>query len=344
MKNIFKMKPLFCGIGVMLLLFLAVIPTFAGDVPEGFLHAEHAQVFFAEVLAYHSDGENSAVTLRPTQKIKGEVAVGEELIYQQAQPVGFSEPQIGQQYLFGYFDESNPTNIFEVTSYDTATLKLKHITGDMWKRLEKYLNNGDFERAEQKRLAQDETVSTEVGDKISLSELLKVKQENCQSVVLFGRELRYEIDKNSFFELADEIFLTDVKNVLARGENGFFITVYDENKNDTISFWEHCLVSGGRTAMYSAPTGDYTIKKEDYKKLVALFPEEAGEQLPQAGNALVNAWYRFVGLPIPGSVYILFAFVVLAGVCGGVLGYRLKKKQMAKNKTASIEKKQEKGQ
>lgn len=322
----------------MLLLFSAMFSAFAGDVPEGLLHAEHAQVFFAEVLAYHSDGENATVTLRPTQKIKGDVAVGEELIYQQAEPVGFAEPQIGQQYLFGYFDENNPTDIFEVTSYDTATLKLKHITGDMWERLEKYLNNGDFERAEQKRLAQDETDSTEVGDKISLSALLKVKQENCQSVVLGSR---YEIDKKRFFELADEIFLTDVKNVLAQGKNGFFITVYGENKNDTVYFWEHCLVSGSRTAMYSAPTGDYAIKLEDYKKLVALFPEEAREQLPQEGNALVNAWHRFVGLPIPSLVYILSAVVVLAGVCGGLLGYRLKKKRLAKIKTVSAEKKRE---
>ena len=40
-----------------------------------------------------------------------------------------------------YFDENNETNIFEVTSYDTAALKIKNTDFDIWKRFESYLND-----------------------------------------------------------------------------------------------------------------------------------------------------------------------------------------------------------
>ena len=35
----------------------------------------------------------------------------------------------------------------EVTTYDTRTLKLKHVEGDMWKRFEKYMNEGKYGEA-----------------------------------------------------------------------------------------------------------------------------------------------------------------------------------------------------
>ena len=53
----------------------------------------------------------------------------------------------GEIYLFTYYDDVNTTDIFEVTTYDTKTLKLKHVEGDMWKRFEKYLNEGRYGEA-----------------------------------------------------------------------------------------------------------------------------------------------------------------------------------------------------
>ena len=50
-------------------------------------------------------------------------------------------------YLFTYSDDANGTDIFEVTTYDTRTLKLRHVKGDMWERFEKYLNEGKYGEA-----------------------------------------------------------------------------------------------------------------------------------------------------------------------------------------------------
>ena len=76
-------------------------------------------------------------------------------------------------YLFTYFDENNPTDIFEVTSYDTSTLKLKNVEGDMWKRFEQYLNEGRYLSAEHERIDRlNNELVVENGETITLSELL----------------------------------------------------------------------------------------------------------------------------------------------------------------------------
>ena len=54
---------------------------------------------------------------------------------------------VGKVYLFTYYDDANSTDVFEVTTYDTRTLKLKHVEGSMWDRFEKYLNDGEYGEA-----------------------------------------------------------------------------------------------------------------------------------------------------------------------------------------------------
>lgn len=50
----------------------------------------------------------------------------------------------GKVYLFTYYENTNYVDIFEVTTYDTRTLKLKHVEGSMWERFEKYINQGKY--------------------------------------------------------------------------------------------------------------------------------------------------------------------------------------------------------
>ena len=82
---------------------------------------------------------------------KGDIKTGTKQTYSNANAIGDIDIKPGNVYLITYFDENNPTDIFEVTSYDTKTLKLKNVEGDMWMRFQKYLNNGDYEEAEQER-------------------------------------------------------------------------------------------------------------------------------------------------------------------------------------------------
>jgi hypothetical protein len=119
----------------------------AGDIPESLLHSDDAQIFFGEVLAYHPNKENPSIEVSPVVAIKGNIKEGTKQTYLKPNPVGNISIVEGKVYLFTYYDDANPIDIFEVTTYDTRTLKLKHVEGDMWERFEKYLNEGKYGEA-----------------------------------------------------------------------------------------------------------------------------------------------------------------------------------------------------
>ncbi len=320
------MKKLICLLGVFVIILSMSISVFAGDVPEGLLSNDDAQVFFGEVLAYN----DTTVTVSPRVKIKGDVLTGTQQHYEKPYPVGNFKVKPGNVYLFTYFDENNETNIFEVTSYDTATLKIKNTDFEIWKRFESYLNDGEYEKAEQERIDKINATFTEEGDEISLTALLGVEKSKCDKVKIRFNGARdyFEIDKEKFYELADNIYLTDIKNVLAQASSGSFdIVAYKGDKTYTVYMWDKCLVGGERTAMYSAPTGDYTIKASDYKKVVSLFPEEAKAKLPPLSSPSANLLYWVFNNPTEAKVVATLIVVLLVGGIGFLVGYKIKKKK-----------------
>ncbi|MBQ7007947.1 MAG: hypothetical protein IJN05_01905, partial [Ruminococcus sp.] len=167
------MKKLISFICMIMILLSVSMTALAGSIPEDLLHEDFAQIFFAEVVYYHPDKENPDIELSPVKVIKGDVKTGVKLTYYNPNTVGDFKVKEGNVYLFTYFDENNPTDIFEVTSYDTSTLKLKNVEGDMWKRFEQYLNEGRYLSAEHDRIDRlNNELVVENGETITLSELL----------------------------------------------------------------------------------------------------------------------------------------------------------------------------
>lgn len=132
---------------VTIFILSSSLTVLAGDIPESLLHSDDAQIFFGEVLAYHPNKENPSIAVSPVVAIKGNVKEGTKQTYLKPNPVGNISIVEGKVYLFTYYDDANSTDIFEVTTYDTRTLKLKHVEGDMWERFEKYLNEGKYGEA-----------------------------------------------------------------------------------------------------------------------------------------------------------------------------------------------------
>lgn len=137
---------------VMLLVLIGIIFTcpltvFAGDIPESLLHSEESQLFFGEVLAYRSDQEAPEIEVTPRAVIKGNVPQGTAQVYKNPNPMGDFAVRTGKIYLFVYYSEANAIDIFEVTTYNTRTLKLRHVSGSMWDRFETYLNQGRYGEA-----------------------------------------------------------------------------------------------------------------------------------------------------------------------------------------------------
>ena len=142
------MKKISIAILSSIIILISSLTVFAGDIPESLLHSEDAEIFFGEVIAYHPNKENPTITVSPVAMIKGDKAKeGTLQHYYNPNTVGDFKIRLDNIYLFTYFDEANPTDIFDVTTFDTRTLKLKNVEGAMWKRFEKYLNDGEYGEA-----------------------------------------------------------------------------------------------------------------------------------------------------------------------------------------------------
>ena len=123
------------------------LTAFAGDIPESLLYEEGAQIFFGEVLSYHPNKENPDIEVWIAAKIKGNVNEGSKQVYTHPDPVGDFKVREGKVYLFTYYEGDNYIDFFEVTTYDTSTLKVRHVEGPMWDRFEQYLNEGKYGEA-----------------------------------------------------------------------------------------------------------------------------------------------------------------------------------------------------
>ena len=321
------MKKLISFISITILLLSLSVTVFAGSVPEDLLHYDGAHIFFGEVLSYTENGD---VAVSPVKKIKGDIKTGTKQTYSNANAIGDIDIKPGNVYLITYFDENNPTDIFEVTSYDTKTLKLKNVEGDMWERFEKYLNDGKYEKAEQERIDKSNATLTIEGEEISLTGLFEIIDiDKCDKIefTLFNRQAKYEIDKEKFFKLADEIYLKDVKNTLASSDNSFVINAYEGEKTYSVYMWDNCKVSNSRTEMFSAPQGDYIIKAADYEKLIELFPEEAQPNLPKLKSTYANFAYWVIDNPTLAYTIGALILIILVGAIGFVIGYKIRKKK-----------------
>ena len=320
------MKKVISIFAMIIMLFSTSLTAFAGDVPEGLLSNDDAQVFFGEVLAYN----DTTVTVCPRVKIKGYVFTGTQQHYDKPYPVGNFKVKPGNVYLFTYFDENNETNIFEVTSYDTATLKIKNTDFDIWKRFESYLNDGEYEKAEQDRINKINATLTEVGDEITLAALTETNADSSYKVEigLFGKQESYEIDKREFFRIADRIRLIDVENTLVMNPaDGLVIHCYEDDDIHEITIWDNCKVAGSRVASNSAPTGDYIMMAEDYKKLSTLLPEDAKPKLPPLKSLYANFIYWFIYNSTTAYIIGAIVLVVIIGAIGFIIGYKIKKKK-----------------
>ena len=139
----------FIALFAVLICMAMILPltAFAGDIPESLLYEEGAQIFFGEVLSYHPDKKNPDIEVWIAAKIKGNVNEGSKQIYTHPNPVGDFKVREGKVYLFTYYEGDNYIDLFEVTTYNTKTLKVRHVEGPMWERFEQYLNEGKYGEA-----------------------------------------------------------------------------------------------------------------------------------------------------------------------------------------------------
>ena len=207
------MKKLICIISITAILFTMSVSVSAGDVPESLIYEDTAKVFLGTVENYTAKDIPSApyteidsIEVVPTEKIKGDVEIGIKQTFTRCYSTIEFKPDV--EYLFGWFDDQN-VYIYEIESREDKQFKLVDSDKyDMTRRLEDYLNDGAFAMAEQER--------STIGNQISFAEFL-YKKPSLSSSGIEKVSLRIQdevcvIDKDKFFEVAENIMITNVKN------------------------------------------------------------------------------------------------------------------------------------
>ncbi len=271
---------------IVALLLCGTLTAFAGDVPESLLYEDGAKVFFAEVVRYEPEGETPTVTVSPFKVVKGDVEAFPDLTCYNPNAVGGFTVTPGRAYLFACLDEHNPTDIFDVTSYDTATLKLKNVTGDMWERFETYLNDGSFYEAELKRIGKGKALEKIKNAKV-LADLFVLGREEIEQIAVIypgdGDPAGCYLDKDKFFDLAEKIeLLPSHSNASESLEQnaGIFIMPQDVGDNQYNVWIDQSGNVGSELYVSSERSTEYEISIADYKKLHRFLPKEATAHIP----------------------------------------------------------------
>lgn len=153
------MKKVFCIIFAMFFCLMNMLVCLAGDIPEGLLSEDTAMVFYGEV----TEIKENSVTVTVTENIKGTAEVNDAYSYDEW--IFTESPVVGEVYLCGYYDENNPLNIWEIERKGEVNLNIIK-SDNMSNRMEDYINNGDFAKAQEELLNQKE--STEDKDSIAI--------------------------------------------------------------------------------------------------------------------------------------------------------------------------------
>ena len=304
---------------IIIILSMSLI-AFAGSIPEDLLHSDDAQVFFAEVVAFQFGEENYGIEFIPIKKIKGDVRLEVKQTAFNFNAIGDFEVKAGKVYLFTYFDENNPTDLFEVTSYETSTLKLKNVEGDMWERFEKYLNEGRYLAAEHERIDKiNNELVVENGETKTLSELLG-GYNNTDGDITFhypdGLDMKVsKVERKKFFKIADDIICTEIEPSEHNDGYNFYIVADTDKIGKAVAVSDDGKVSKNHPSLSLVVQAKYKINSADLAKLEQ-FMDGKQEKLPPLETPLAKkAFY---------SILFVVMFVVVFTFARGLAGKRQK--------------------
>ena len=338
------MKRLICLLGIIAIMLSMSVSVFAGDIPESLLSEDGAKLFIGTVvdvklkgdITLSSKAEIDTVEVIPTEKLKGDVEVGVKETYTRYDSVFMLEKN--KEYLFGYIDENN-FYAYEIASRDDKSIKLVDSDKfDMTQRLEDYINEGVFARAEQERAS--------LGSQISFVEYLyKEPSFSSSSVEKVSLRIQDEVvvvDKEKFFEIAEDIMITNVKNDI------LYETKQNPNSSDAYKsvLYIELLDANDKCVYYGAVSRfgevdhyglfmsrlmnkDYEMEIEDLQRLYSFLPDHIQEELKVPDNLLTGRIANTSDEPYKGNIVYLIGGAVVVFIIAfvvGVIVYRRKKK------------------
>lgn len=265
------MKKVVGLLGIIAIMLSMTLVAFAGSIPEDLLTDEEIPSSpYIKV---------TSVSITPIKKIKGDVEIGKAIQYDKTNM--YLKLEKGKEYMIADIDEHN-LYAYEIKSKTEKEIRLVDSEKyDMVQRLENYLNEGAYARAEQER--------SDIGNQISLAEFLFAKPlsgSNVKKITLRYQDELHEVDVEDFEKVAKEIMITNVKNKALHDEKAkpkqpdpyktnLYIELLDGNEQlvSYAAISRHGEVDKYGLMMSRLMQKDYEMEKDDSQKLYSLLPE-----------------------------------------------------------------------
>lgn len=280
------MKKIIGLICIIVITLTMTVSVFAGSIPEDLLSDDEAKLYVGRIENFTDEETPSApyvkvtsVSITPIEKIKGDVEVGKTITYDKTNM--HLKLEKGKEYLIADIDENN-LYAYEIEYKTEKEIKLVDSRKyDMVQRLENYLNEGAYARAEQER--------SDIGNQISFAEFLFAKplaDSNVKKVTFRVQDELCEVAFDEFEKIAKEIMITNVKNKALHDEKAkpkqpdpyktnLYIELLDGNEQlvSYAAVSRHGEVDKYGLMMSRLMQKDYEMEKEDLQKLYSLLPE-----------------------------------------------------------------------
>lgn len=286
------MKKVISLIGVFIIMLTLTVSVFAGSIPEDLLSDDEAKLYVGRIENFTDEETPSApyikvtsVSITPIEKIKGDVEIGKTIAYDKTNM--HLKLEKGKEYLIADIDENN-LYAYEIEYKTEKEIKLVDSRKyDMVQRLENYLNEGAYARAEQER--------SDIGNQISFAEFLFAKplaDSNVKKVTFRVQDELCEVAFDEFEKIAKEIMITNVKNKALHDEKAkpkqpdpyktnLYIELLDGNEQ-VVSYAavsRHGEVDKYGLMMSRLMQKDYEMEKDDLQKLYSLLPEDVQKNM-----------------------------------------------------------------
>ncbi len=251
----------------LLLICLFTVSVFAGSYPEDILHDDNSVIYFGQLVKYDRHLKNSTVQLLPLQKIKGNVTFGKALKYTDPYNLEKYDFRIGSIYLVAADRNGNYAFLFETDGFDPRTLSFTRDESGQMYRLKDYLNNGQVEQEERRRIDFKNKKLTPTGQTLTLTQYIETQASIPTQITLSFGNATCQVDKKSFLAVADHIILTQTGVTTA--EQGQLLCISSAECEILATISPDCKVrqkTGGLSR--------FIIKAEDLQKLMALLPAE----------------------------------------------------------------------
>ena len=286
------MKKIISFIGIVSIVLSMTITAFAGSIPEDLLSEDNAKLYIGTIEDFTDEETPSApyvkvtsVSITPIEKFKGDVEIEKTIVYEKTDM--HLKLEKGKEYLIADIDENN-LYAYEIEYKTEKEIKLVDSRKyDMVQRLENYLNEGAYARAEQER--------SDIGNQISFAEFLFAKpliDSNVKKVTFRVQDELCEVAFDEFEKISKEIMITNVKNKALHDEKAkpkqpdpyktnLYIELLDGNEQlvSYAAVSRHGEVDKYGLMMSRLMEKDYEMKTEDLQKLYSLLPKDVQKNI-----------------------------------------------------------------